>query len=232
MGEFKPPKKAGPPAYMVSFCDMMTLILTFFILLVSMAKERNAGLIAKGLGSFIVAIKTHGLDGIMSGQDKAEIFDNVRRKFNLPEEQDPERRTDHLEASNLELIKSKLIESLKPHDELPYPRVAEFLADSAALTPSALVFMDRLAPSLEPKYGQLLLIEGHADDAASSFLGNNQHLAIARAHAVREHLIEEYGFAPDRLEARAWFVELDGEGQNNQTVDIRLVTPASRTLNR
>ena len=35
-------KKAGPPAYMVSFGDMMTLILTFFILLVSMAKGHLA----------------------------------------------------------------------------------------------------------------------------------------------------------------------------------------------
>ena len=82
MGKYKESPKQGPPAYMVSFCDMMTLILTFFILLVSMAKEQRAGLVAKGLGSFIVAIKTHGLDGIMTGQEKAVIFEHVRRRFN------------------------------------------------------------------------------------------------------------------------------------------------------
>jgi len=232
MGEFKAPQKQGPPAYMVSFCDMMTLILTFFILLVSMAKEQNAGLVAKGLGSFIVAIKTHGLDGVMTGQEKAQVFNHVRRRFNLPPEEDPERRADPVDASDLELIRSRLVNSLQPHGELRFPEVAEFLADSANLTPGTRAFLKGLAPSLEPKFGQLLLIEGHADDAASTFLGDDLQLALARAEAVRQHLIEEYGFAPDRVEARAWFTELEGEGHNNQIVDLRLVTPASRSSHR
>ena len=46
-------KKKGSPAYLVSFGDMMTLILCFFILLVAMAKERQTGLMAKGIGSFM-----------------------------------------------------------------------------------------------------------------------------------------------------------------------------------
>jgi chemotaxis protein MotB len=228
MGNFKPSKKQAPPAYMVSFCDMMTLILTFFILLVSMAKEQNAGLVARGVGSFIVAIKTHGLDGIMSGKEKAEIFEHVRRKFNLPPEEDPERRTEYVEASSLELIKSRLIDSLEPHDELHYPSVAQFSPDSAELTPGALAYLEQLAPSLQPKYSQLLLIEGHADDAASAYFGNNVLLATDRAHVLREYLLEEYGFNPDRVEARAYLVELEEGGQSNQSADIRLVTPVSR----
>ena len=41
--------KSGPPAYMVSFSDMMTLILTFFILLVSLSHEQSFGLLADGV---------------------------------------------------------------------------------------------------------------------------------------------------------------------------------------
>ena len=37
-------KEKGAPAYLVSFGDMMTLILCFFILLVAMSKERNSRL--------------------------------------------------------------------------------------------------------------------------------------------------------------------------------------------
>ena len=85
----KKERKKGAPAYMVSFGDMMTLILCFFILLVSMAEEQNFGLLAKGVGSFIVAIESHGLNGIMSAHEKDEIFESVRRRFNLPPEEDP-----------------------------------------------------------------------------------------------------------------------------------------------
>ena len=47
--------KEGAPAWMVSFGDMMTLILTFFILLVSMSKTQQVGLVATGVGSFLLA---------------------------------------------------------------------------------------------------------------------------------------------------------------------------------
>ena len=82
-------EQKGAPAWMISFGDMMTLILTFFILLVSMAKERQYGLMADGLGSFVTALKSHGLPGILSDSEKKEVFDNFRRRFNLPPEPDP-----------------------------------------------------------------------------------------------------------------------------------------------
>jgi len=228
MGKHKEEAKDGPPAYLVSFCDMMTLILTFFILLVSMSKEQKAGLVAKGVGSFIIAVKSHGMNGIMSGSDKAAVFENMRRKFNLPPEEDPERRENFVEASNLELIKTKLLEKMQPHDELTYPNVVEFFDDSAEIPQSALTYLRKLALSLQPKFAQTLVIEGHANDAGPDFLGDNRQLANARAIAVRDFLIEEFGFNPDRLEARSYWVELGDEQQNNRSVNIRLVTPSSR----
>ena len=232
MGEFKPAPKAAPPAYMVSFCDMMTLILTFFILLVSMAKEQQAGLLASGVGSFIVAVKSHGMNGILSGQEEADVFEHVRRKFNVPSDVEEERLTEAMDASNLELIKSQMVDALQPHDELTYPAVVEFPADSAEIPASALPYLEMLAPSLHPKFGQTLLIEGHSNDAGTRYAGNERQLAAARAMAVRKYLIDQYGFAPDRIEARAWQVELPRDGQKNQSVDIRLVTPAPRSADK
>jgi chemotaxis protein MotB len=230
MAEFKSAPKQAPPAYMVSFCDMMTLILTFFILLVSMSKEQQAGLVAKGVGSFIIAIQSHGLNGIMDGKDKREVFENMRRKFNLPPEEDPERQADnYVEASNMELIKTQLLNALEPHNELPFPQVASFDVDSAKLGKAASDFLRELAPSIQPKFAQVLLIEGHANDAGAAHGRNNQALAIARAQAVREFLVEELGFNPERVHARAWFRELEDAADSSRYVDIRLVTPASQT---
>jgi len=220
------PKK-GAPSYMVSFGDMMTLILCFFILLVSMAQEQNFGMLAKGVGSFIVAIESHGLTGTLSAEEKANIFANVRRRFNLPPESDPERREAHVTASQTELFRAESLEEMKPHHSLLQPQVALFEPDSAALNAQSRQYLDRLADSLRPDSGQILLLDGHALDAGAEFNGNNQWLAFTRAATVRSYLIESYSFRPERVQARGWLEETIREGKAVRTVDAQLVTPPS-----
>lgn len=210
------------PAWMVSFGDMMTLILTFFILLVSLSKEQQEGLVAKGVGSFLVALRSFGLPGVMNESEKAQVFDNVRRKFNLPPELDPGRRTDHVDASNLELIRAKAAKALRPHHELNQPAVARFEPDSAELTDAGRRYLDLLASTLRPAPGQMLLLEGHAptSDAAGRLL------AYRRARAVAEYLLDEHDFPETRVDARAWILEIDPPGAATRVVDARLVIPA------
>jgi len=221
--------KASPPAYMVSFCDMMTLILTFFILLVSLAKEQQVGLLANGVGSFIVAVKSFGLNGVLSGQEKQEVFEHVRRKFNVPSDAPEDQLVEAEDASRLELLRTRLLDSLQPHDQLTYPAVIEFPAGAAVFPAGAEAYLDMLAPSLHPKHHQLLVIEGHANDAGPEFAGDDPQLAAARAMVVRDYLIERFGFPPERVEARAWHEELPMDGQDNRSVDIRLLTPGAPT---
>lgn len=231
MGKKPPPDepKQGPPAYMVSFADMMTLILTFFILLVSMAKEQDLGLLAKGLGSFVVAIESHGLNGILDGNEKAMVFEHMRRRFNLPPEEDPERREEHMDAADLELLRAEALEGLQPHKAITQPMIAVFEPGSHVLTEGAKRYLDRIAGTLKPSFGQLLLLEGHADPRIDASSGDLRFLAFQRAGAVREYLMEEHGIQSPRIETRAWLVEVPGFEDSGRSVDARLVTPNRAT---
>ena len=202
---------------MVSFSDMMTLILTFFILLGSLSREQSFGLLADGVGSFRIALESHGVNGLLMESDRKAIFENQRRRFNLPQRMDSQAAVQPEGASELELLKAEAIDALLPHDELAFPSISAFEGSSFELGEAAERYASTLAESLRPARGQLLVLEGHA--ALSDRL-----LAWQRADAVRTHLITEHGFAPDRVEARAWMTELEGAAQD--TVDARLITPA------
>ena len=209
----------GAPAWMVSFGDMMTLILTFFILLVSMADTQNAGLVATGVGSFLVQTRSFGLPGILNDYEEAQIFETVRSRFNLPPESDPNRKADHTDASNLEQIRAAAANHLKPHRQVAQPGVANFEPGSSTLTEASKRYIDLLAPVLFPAVGQTLLLEGHAPD-------NDKQLAFARANAVALYLVERHQFPKPRLKPRCWFTEIDDSKVHLRSVDARLIIPA------
>lgn len=217
-------KIKGAPAYMVSFGDMMTLILCFFILLVSMSKEQNYGLLAKGVGSFVISIKSFGLTGILDEHDKQEVYEDVRRRFNLPPEPDPERRTEPEQASALEMVRAEALEALKPRRELRMPAVATFEGASTALTEPARTFLDAQADSLRPAPGSVLLLEGHAPPPGRTD-EDPAWIAYRRADAVRTYLVERLRFPEDRVEARAWLVEVGDDPRMTDVVHARLVLP-------
>jgi len=219
-------KKQGPPAYMVSFGDMMTLILTFFILLVSMAKEQAPGLVADGVGSFIVQLESNGLNGTLSGAERRAIFDKVRQRFGLPPkpEDAPGEALDVATAK--ELLRTEAAEALAPHDEVPLPTLASFELGSALLDYNAKRYLDSLATTLRPAAGQVLVLEGHAADTEGMDPARERELAFQRAKAVRNYLLETHDFVDERVEARAWLMEVASpDDPSTRAVAGRLVTP-------
>lgn len=75
--------RSGAPAYIVTFSDMMTLLLTFFVLLLAMADEQNEILYKDGQSAFKRAVAGFGLSGILFSKSDGLQFDHPLIKYRV-----------------------------------------------------------------------------------------------------------------------------------------------------
>jgi chemotaxis protein MotB len=225
--EHDPPP--GVPPWLISFGDMMTLFLCFFIVLVTMAPKQDAGLIAAGLGPFIAAMENKGQDLPLTGAETLSKINDVRQRFGLMPITEQEMILGAAEVHSAKDIEQLIKNSLRSYNEMRQPYVANFEPDSATLSEEAQSYLEALADSLRPGHGQILALEGHAADAGNNFRHNNAWLAAARAQAVKAYLCEELGFVTTRVEARAPAVEMETqEPEKMRRVDARLMQPVEK----
>ncbi len=218
----------GVPPWLISFGDMMTLFLCFFIVLVTMAPKQDAGLVAAGLGPFIAAMENKGSDLPLTGAESLSAVNIYRKRFGLMPITDPEQILGAAEVKSAKDIEKLVKQSLRPYSEMRQPYVALFSPDSAELGDQARGYLDSLAETLRPGHGQILVLEGHGDDAGNNFRRNNAWLAAARAQAVKAYLTSEHGFVTTRVEARAPALEAGATGDGARRVDARLMQPAEK----
>ena len=82
MASKRPKEDATPvPAWIVSFSDMVTLLLAFFVLLQTFAKEQDPELFYAGQGSFRRAVSGCGLSSMFSGEIEAPMTDWRKIKY-------------------------------------------------------------------------------------------------------------------------------------------------------
>ncbi|KAA0116675.1 OmpA family protein [Methylobacterium sp. P1-11] len=110
-----------------------------------------------------------------------------------------------------------------------------FAYDSARLTPEARIQLEPLGQAL--RSGELarhsFLIAGHTDAAGG--WSYNRRLSLARARAVRAHLVATYGIDPDRLRVHGWgpgrLKDPDAPlARVNRRVEVSLIAPRGAAL--
>ena len=188
----------GAPMWMATFGDMMSLLLTFFILLVSFSSIQETKF-HEAVGSL------QGALGVLSQLPKVPVKMDIDK---------PTRRGDvDSEKLNKQLKALKQqIEALKKSDTVNISRSEKGMAirlddqalfdlGKATLRPEAGELLDMLAATLL-EFPNPVRIEGHTDNLPihSEQFPSNWELSSARAAAVLRHF-QDQGLDPRRLSA-------------------------------
>lgn len=224
------PKK-GAPAYMNTYGDMMTLLLTFFILLFSMSSVDAAKFKA-----FVASFD--GGSGILEAGEvilaEQGMLGTGVQKF--PSEGEKGKNEEEAKAVKKELEKfiyqEKLDEKIgveQRGDELilRFDDMLLFESGKANIKPGAVPIIGTLGEKLKTylNQGYHLSIEGHTDNVPISTFQfpSNWELSAGRAIAVAKFLINEMDFEPS-------VISTEGFGEHEPIADNS--TKEGRAQNR
>ncbi|MBN2705572.1 MAG: OmpA family protein [Deltaproteobacteria bacterium] len=195
-----PPCEAGAPAWMATFADLATLLMTFFVLLLSFANmdivkfKMMSGSVKDAFGS---RLENQGeFDEKSESAVTVQLSEEEDRTIDMMQMGERIRRT--VEEQELE-DKTEV----RVDDEGVTLTVAgTFMFDggSAELKAEFKNFLTEIAQIIE-EHDYPLAIEGHSDNIPikSDLYPSNWELSSCRATAVLRHLIETYKVPPQRL---------------------------------
>lgn len=198
----------GAPGWMTTFSDLMSLLLTFFILLFSISN--------------IDAVKfrniSYSLQAVLSGIGQPSIMQSISRD-NVPLEDDIQ-ISDTIDKNTIKeelLVMYDMVRDYVENEGLVaevsvnmnkrgiYVDIKEailFESGRAHIKDDGIKVLEKLK-GLINNFNNDIVIEGHTDDIpVSSFLyPSNWELSTARAVSVVRYLSEKEGIASDRLSA-------------------------------
>jgi len=222
MGKKREFSKPKVPAYLVSFGDMMTILLTFFILLCTYATTKTSGFVSDGVGSFRMAIQQLGMPAFLMSDREVVRFDQDRIKYRTKErenegdrDQDTRRISDEREQFRIAKVKP-----LKIGQELRIEVSIRFRPGTAELSPGHDETLRAIA-GIVASSGRHAEILGHADREHLAPL-DRLRLAMRRSTRIVSLLHEDHGAPTTKITAGAAAGSRIGEGDSPPDGDITL----------
>lgn len=211
------------PLYFQTFGDMMMNMLTLFILLCSFANERQAAFFEAGKGSFIRAIESLGLPGVLPADDSVIQMSHRTDLHRAPME--PKDGSPPAKEHGADAMEEVDLEQQLEEGPAWIPGSARFRRGSSRLDGAARQWLDEQIAFLQ-EAGVEIEVTGHVwrecdgPEAAWS-------LSLRRALRVLAYLHARGGIPLSRLHARACGETrpLAQEGENpglNRRVNIKL----------
>jgi outer membrane protein OmpA-like peptidoglycan-associated protein len=185
---------------MLSFADMMTNLLCFFILLSAFAQKQEGVLLEDGLGSIQKALLSIGLPGSMEGRRNPVQFNAGRVVYRAAASINTKTLVEadgRILDGNRDTLRQVIAETLAQKGSATLPMPLLFDADVGELSAGHVAFLDEIAKYVAPGRYRVR-IDGYAFEECDGDPTNGWKLAERRARAARDRLLES-GIAASRL---------------------------------
>jgi chemotaxis protein MotB len=192
----------GMERWLITYADLITLLLAFFILMYTMSKQDNkkyqevaahlkaifsgnVGIMARGN----LPIKTPTEVSFKDTSDAGALRERLEKEIRTLGEQDKDNTSGKISLINDE--RGLVVRAMEK---------AFFETGKADLSSKASRALDGIAPVLKSTPNHVR-VEGHTDNVPinTSEFRSNWELSVRRATEVVRFLIERHGFPPDRI---------------------------------
>lgn len=216
----EPDPPPGVPAWMATFSDLVTLLLTFFVMLMAMASFDESAELDTALESLREALAQMGFgDGLISmvfGEDV--LSDNFRKDDTVRPDEARDRPKQDADVSDAVVRVSRD----KTEVRLTLDEQVYFTSGSTSLRPGARARLRDLSLVLAD-HDVDIRVEGHTDGEGDEM--TNWSLSLRRAMVVTDVIHEEAHVPVDRLQARGYGafrpeVLLDDDQARNRRIDL------------
>ncbi len=228
MGQVEDDPPAGAPDWIVTFADMISLLVTFFILLLTFSSmEENEAFQVKGniIGTTGVLQDTGG-----ESATPPPIYDTMNamdatRGAQLPHSRPTEELLDSVSDKGMkatEQHKEVNLSAMKDGILLKYDERACFKPGSVELSPFLQKSVAELARTLQ-HYPHIVVIEGHTDTGfqPTRKYATAEALCVAQCKAVAEVMLANSDLNPLQLQISAMGTAYPTSPNSNETADGR-----------